>query len=635
MALQIWLPLNGNLTNNGIYSTTVTNHGTTSANGLLGQCYRFNGSSQWITIRQPSLDSDFSICCWIYLSSTSQQCIYTSRTATGEGVAVFIMNSGKTIRFDTGAGALTSFSCTLSTNTWTHICATRSASGKKLYINGQLVSESTAAGTFSTIGTYGTIGGSETSDNGTATENWLNGYLNDFRIYDECLSYEQIRQISQGLILHYPLDQSEKSRNLLPNTRAFTASTTSASTLTGEYYMGYAIRYLDTSSLETSSYKEFCYWGSSIVPSVNAVFTWSFYAKGTEKVRCHFYSGSVSVSKCESSQGITTTASDGNIDITLSSDWKRYWVRYTLASTSTSETVSNKHVLFRQFGGNKVYICGVKFETGDEAHDWSPAWEDAESWFDGMEYDCSGYGYHGAVTETTTPSYVSDSPVNHGSYHFTSNASTLQVGSFLSMNQTRYNLTVSIWFKTNTLNSTTPNLFSLGENSFIRVRLASATSIWCYYRCNATMCSESVSTKTLTDNQWHMFAFTFKYGGTVSYYLDGVLLQTADRSGTGAYLTCSANASANWHLAGYLANSENFIGYLSDFRVYGTALSAEDIKNLYCAKMKVDPSGNVFCYGILENESVFVSKNGVITCKNWTEKDSSDTDKNGGTMIEI
>ena len=48
--------------------------------------------------------------------------------------------------------------------------------------------------------------------------------LADVRIYDECLSKEQIHQISQGLILHYPLNSGYGNENLLIGTNKFNDS---------------------------------------------------------------------------------------------------------------------------------------------------------------------------------------------------------------------------------------------------------------------------------------------------------------------------------------------------------------------------------------------------------------------------
>lgn len=40
----------------------------------------------------------------------------------------------------------------------------------------------------------------------TVSGNCFNGYLNDWRLYDHCLSPLEVKEISQGLILHYKLN---------------------------------------------------------------------------------------------------------------------------------------------------------------------------------------------------------------------------------------------------------------------------------------------------------------------------------------------------------------------------------------------------------------------------------------------
>ena len=65
MALQIWLPLNGNLDNNGLSNITVTNYGATvDDNGKIGKCYSFDGTDDYASIPFNNFGNNFSISLW-------------------------------------------------------------------------------------------------------------------------------------------------------------------------------------------------------------------------------------------------------------------------------------------------------------------------------------------------------------------------------------------------------------------------------------------------------------------------------------------------------------------------------------------------------------------------------------------
>lgn len=169
--------------------------------------------------------------------------------------------------------------------------------------------------------------------------------------------------------------------NLLPNTKTYTNTTGGNSTIIDEKYKDFSVRYLDCTQLATSSYKEFTSYNSVIDVESGGTYTFSFYAKGT-KIRSYFYGGSYKPIKYVSSQGTTGAVVDGAIDITLTNEWKRYWIVYTLENENTLSTSGNKNVLLRLFGGNEAYVCGLKFERGNKATDWTPAPEDMENKID-------------------------------------------------------------------------------------------------------------------------------------------------------------------------------------------------------------------------------------------------------------
>ena len=72
MSLQVWLPLNGDLHNQGLSSITITNNGATvDNNGKIGKCYYFNSSNQKMTGTFSSSVSSAigSLACWVKFNS--------------------------------------------------------------------------------------------------------------------------------------------------------------------------------------------------------------------------------------------------------------------------------------------------------------------------------------------------------------------------------------------------------------------------------------------------------------------------------------------------------------------------------------------------------------------------------------
>lgn len=122
---------------------------------------------------------------------------------------------------------------------------------------------------------------------------------------------------------------------------------------------------------------------TSIVPS-GSQYTLSFYAKSTvsgDKIRAHYYNPNTTT-RGVSNQGVTSTASDGNIDFTLTTEWKLYWVTYTQSSTTATKTI----IFPRMFGPDRseaakgtgtVSIKMLKFEAGAVPTPWIPCSSDA------------------------------------------------------------------------------------------------------------------------------------------------------------------------------------------------------------------------------------------------------------------
>ncbi|WP_186727970.1 alanine-zipper protein, partial [Moraxella sp. VT-16-12] len=109
----------------------------------------------------------------------------------------------------------------------------------------------------------------------------------------------------------------------------------------------------------------------------NCVF--SFWAKADVDnviVTAHLYSPNT-ITKAETSQGRIFKRADGMADITLSSEWQKYYVVYTQTPSDTPKAIVLRYQSSRL--GSEIFIAKPKLETGNIATDWSPAPEDVQA----------------------------------------------------------------------------------------------------------------------------------------------------------------------------------------------------------------------------------------------------------------
>jgi hypothetical protein len=167
-------------------------------------------------------------------------------------------------------------------------------------------------------------------------------------------------------------------RNLLKDTKELSSFNTSYKT--SVKYKDFATVKLDNSAA-TSGWKDMLQFSGIYPEKLGDVYTLSFYARGSgsNKLDTYFHgeSGYLQVAKSVQSNGVVrTTSGDGSSPWTLTSDWQRYWVTWTLKNTG--DLTKSKTVLFRLHYGGVAEICGFKLEKGNKASDWTPAPEDIE-----------------------------------------------------------------------------------------------------------------------------------------------------------------------------------------------------------------------------------------------------------------
>ena len=171
--------------------------------------------------------------------------------------------------------------------------------------------------------------------------------------------------------------------NMLLDTRAFGSANPNNIPAHG-FSLNYAAR--------NGAYNQFTYRGIPDTvttnnpdgPSYNNIpiergktYTASFYYRGTADLSVYFYgsNGYVGCVATTASNGTTNNSvngNDGNVTFAKNSEWKRYWVTWTLHKTGGTHL--NKNLLFRRKGTTGyIDIAGVKLEEGTKATEWSPS----------------------------------------------------------------------------------------------------------------------------------------------------------------------------------------------------------------------------------------------------------------------
>ena len=552
MALQVWLPLTKDLRNQGLSDVTVTNNGATfNSAGKLGGCYQFGTGDSYITIDSTPLKAftEFSFACWVKIISwnTSYSTVFAAKNSTSASwnnliFSLLRTSSNSTLCFNISNGSSsTTSNCqtgTLSLNTWYHITCTYKSGEIKLYQDGNVVStyNTSIVPNFNSIVNLW-IGKSN------ANSYQSNNLMNDVRIYDHCLSPMEVRQLSQGLVLHYPLNrQGFGQDNLLSNSNVLVNNTSYGM---HDYY------FTDGNN-----------------PIEGDTYTISL--KGTlnpNRTMFLIYNSGGSVQEC-----------------TMSHAMKNEQGIFSETFTWRTGTVSNTFLrvyAYPSSAGGASEIEWVKLEKGSIATPWSPAPSDTLADTMGLnsniEYDTSGYCNNG--TRTGIFSWTSDTPKYSVSQVFNGTDNAIQTPSLPTM-ITDKNYTIAVWIYKTAIGSKNYQTIYGGPSGFeLEARNGTTTEAkfvgWNWGKPAAAY----------EFNEWNHCVFVHS-DDDCKVYLNGEYVATGTAK--------ASNPSGNYFIGAWkTAIQQNFEGLMSDFRIYATALSADDVKSLYQNCATIDADGTI------------------------------------------
>lgn len=171
-------------------------------------------------------------------------------------------------------------------------------------------------------------------------------------------------------------------KNLLLNSAMISSSNWSSfsGTIVNGYKPNVNAMRIDNSSA-TSGYvdklQQEVHNGTTKLLEPSSWYTFSFYVKGSGKLKTHIYPSLIDTSiKGYADEQECTLGSDGNKDWNLTDVWTRH--TYTF-KTRAEIPATSQNVLFRVYYGNNVYICMPQLEKGNKASDWNIASEDIDS----------------------------------------------------------------------------------------------------------------------------------------------------------------------------------------------------------------------------------------------------------------
>ena len=597
--LCLWLPFtDGVIKNQGLINDEfITSIDPTFSNdGKLGKCLEQGQFDMSATMTSKILNNQaLTICFWIYINAEEGSkggTIFGNINANVEfnnrKFSIFQYPTCNDLHLSWMNDAANAFMMTpiykgvLPSYQWTHVTVTYHNPTMTVYINGIKKY------------TYSSVSNSSSFEYQTRIV-WQNAYrkLNDFRIYNECLSPRQVKEISKGLVCHYPMgnvDGKIGGRNLLVKTNQ--GKTKWANAHADGSYSCESVNWNGINAVKmscttpTTSWKMFIFNGllenfDKLEPS--SIYTLSYDVIGNIKVSfSNLWDSDATHSIVASAQGTVIKKTYGF----------HYIVNITLKDALNK---SKQLVYFRNDlkAGESVIIANLKLEKGNKATAYTPCPTDDPVMYDNMIYDTSGYCNNGSVSgdilwDTNTPRYNGAYDFNGTGYIYNDN-----------LNLTTTAFTISFWIKI-------PSAITHQHFDFATFNSWTSEGVGIYWDTSGQKSSsggifgkDSNGDKIHVGvqcrgklNEWTHFAITWD-GTNVYRYSNGIKFSESD-----------FNAVSVYHPRLWLGNStfgdrtlENSESCMSDFRFYTTALSDSDILELYQSSASVDNNGNLMLAG--------------------------------------
>lgn len=598
-----------------------------TANGKIGSTCYYNSSNNTgglISDKKLSLGTKLSMFCWVKFSSlTSASNLGGSmggqhryHTNTGMGLTIkYVSATTGYLSCNTGNGSSRTYntycgSTLLKANTWYHVGFTYDGSAIKFYVNGNLDDTYAYSGQ-SNPADYIHVFTWSSNDNTYGRTLYsgykLNGYMNDFRIYDHVLSKKEIKLLSQGLFAHYQL-KGMGATNYLKGAGKFTKDSP-------------LVRRASDTSVMNDSYIYHEWSPNDIFAVLPSAGTY------TLSVECDGVGAAHPTSGTTASQRLfsfflqnTSTGTHYHFAMSKGADGRWYSTRTDLVA-GTYKFRTNLYAADNVDYTLKFWNMKVSAGNYNPSDTWCPYSEDELYTNLGLglanEPDCSGFGNN--ATKSGILEIISGSPRYGRCYRF-AGSQYIACGRNTMVTD---ELTVSCWVYSDNWRNVA-DIISCAEGGGWDFWPNGSGYMTMEVRRNGSYIAGVFPTALANwSNGWHHIVGVYD-GYKAEIYVDGVKGTTSETTTTkypiqyhatnGLFIGAAAGASATTPANKY------FIGNISDVRFYGTALSASDIVDLYKNSATLTKDGKLMAYEFQENKRNTIDKDGVVATGGFSYK---------------
>lgn len=630
MSLIYWWPLSGNLINI-INNTTFNNNGwTIDNNGILGKCYAANNGP---TMTTPANVTDtFTLACWIKNNSLEYprsplpiKISSGSPYQTGASHKGWELGHGATLSLTVNDG-ITSKAKFLDYNPssllgkWYHLVVSvnRETNSASMYINGNLVKTAIYP-------SIGSMAGSYTLTVGQLYGWKLDGYVQDLRIYDHALSALEARELSKGLVVRYTFDNpyAEPTTNLIHG--KYQGYSSSLTKLT-ETFQGMEIYKNVVTSPYTGTAKDnagFCH--KAAIPHTQEqakqpYLQLSFWKRLNQSYGINI-GGYAFVTYTDGTTGQHSwsySKSNWGTDTSSIGKWEYITARATLSSGKTVKEITRFYVYGRNATGGDCDFAGIQLEAKDRPTPFTTSSREFN-----LENETDRVLTSKAKGDNVY--FVTDSGIGTQALRTKGTVSKVSfaASSYLlidmgeSITPTQFSLIT--YAKVNAMGHQTSGVISMASTetdptNYQNYTLAQYDAKFQLNAAGSTT-NTSLSSGVIKIGEWHLYAFVWD-GATWSSYRDGVLYESKAAAFTAdpfRYIYLGYNGAG-----GAARNADITWG---DFRLYGKALTTDEILALAETRAAIDKSNNVYSHEFIEdfNENM-------VTIDSWEQGGIQDAD---------